>query len=614
MLTGRFPYDVVGSMREVQDRIISEEPGKPSTARQQIDDDVDTIVLKCLQKEPIRRYQSAGELARDVRHYLDGEPIEAKRDSTMYVLRKHLRRYRIAIAAGSAFVIVLVVASAVSMRLYLREQRARAAESHQRALADKRYEEIIRLADLKRLRDARAEAEELWPAYPEKIEAMQTWLSERAAPLRDNLPKHEATLKALRDRALVNESEVQEGIGERRTWRFADAETQWQHDTLAGLLADLREFVDPNAKVGTVASVQERLEFAKTIEERSITGPKAAARWTEAIRDIARLDVYGGLQLEPQMGLRPLRRDARSGLWEFWHIQTGAPPVENPDHEAVNLWLLTGDTGLIFVLIPGGTFWMGAQREDPEGRNYDPQAVEAESPVGEVTLDPFFISKYEMTQGQWERFTGANPSRYGSTWSWKGVPPAEVAINQNTAWNPVEQVSWFDCQRVLGRLGLTMPTEAQWEYAARAGTDTVWWTGNDKESIARRQAGNLMDAWTIKMGGPHHVPYEEWLEDGFAVHAPVGSFTANGFGLHDVIGNVFERCLDRRADNLEGEVEPGTGLRIVSSSRYPHGSVVRGGSHYDLAFHARSANRYNIGVAHNRSFNAGVRPAMMITE
>ena len=396
----------------------------------------------------------------------------------------------------------------------------------------------------------------------------------------------------------------------RRTWKFADDRTQWQHDTLVGLVEDLRAFVDADAKKGALANVRERLEFASRIEERSITGSDAAARWVEAIADIAQLEVYGGLRLSPQLGLVPLRRDPRSGLWEFWHIQTGAEPALNPDAEAANPWILTGDTGLIFVLIPGGTFWMGSQKEAPEGQNYYPHADVSESPVHEVTLAPFFISKYEMTQGQWERFTGENPSYYGPNWSWKGEPPAEDPVHQNQPWNPVAQLSWTDCVEVLARLGLVLPTEAQWEYSTRAGTDTTWWTGNDRVSIAAESAGNLADSWTKRMGGPAEWGYEDWLEDGWMVHAPVGSFRPNGFGLHDVIGNVWEWCRDGYG-LYEWGVEPGDGLRKVTGPRLQV-RVRRGGGYSISAGVARSA--YRIANRPGYRFGNGVRPARIITE
>jgi formylglycine-generating enzyme required for sulfatase activity len=215
--------------------------------------------------------------------------------------------------------------------------------------------------------------------------------------------------------------------------------------------------------------------------------------------------------------------------------EAGAKP-ERRSRESLDSYR---DTGLVFVLIPGGTFWMGAQDEDPKGRNYDPQAEADESPVHEVTLAPFFMSKYEMTQGQWERFTGANPSGYGPNWRWKREPPGEGLIHQNQPWNPVEQVTWVECPDVLRRLGLTLPTEAQWEYAARA--------------------GNLADGWVKSRGGPLGWVYQDCLEDRWVMHAPVGTFSPDGFGLHDVIGNVWEWCLDAYG-GYDRDVEPGTGL------------------------------------------------------
>ncbi|MBP7937723.1 MAG: protein kinase [Phycisphaerae bacterium] len=136
MLTGRFPYDVVGNFREVLDRIITTPPVRPRLLCGDIDDEVETIVLKCLSKQRERRYQSAGELARDIGHYLAGDPIEAKRDSSWYVLRKNLRRYRAAVAVACGFVLVIALALIVSLFL-LREvtvERGRAVQAKDDAL------------------------------------------------------------------------------------------------------------------------------------------------------------------------------------------------------------------------------------------------------------------------------------------------------------------------------------------------------------------------------------------------------------------------------------------------------------------------------------------------
>lgn len=140
MLTGRFPYDVTGNMRDVLDNILGAEPVRPSTIGGgngrpaiRIDDEIETIVLKCLAKQRERRYQTAGELARDIRHYLAGEPIEAKRDSTAYVLRKQLRRHRLPVAVAASFMFVIVAAAIAlavqSARIKQEAQSARAIEA-----------------------------------------------------------------------------------------------------------------------------------------------------------------------------------------------------------------------------------------------------------------------------------------------------------------------------------------------------------------------------------------------------------------------------------------------------------------------------------------------------
>jgi eukaryotic-like serine/threonine-protein kinase len=128
MLTGKCPYDVVGGFREVLDRIMTAPPIRPRTLRKDIDDEVETIVLKCLSKDRERRYQSAGELARDIGHYLAGEPIEAKRDSTWYVVGKHLRHYKAPIAAGALFVFLLA-GFAISMSIQAQQNRRLAQEA-----------------------------------------------------------------------------------------------------------------------------------------------------------------------------------------------------------------------------------------------------------------------------------------------------------------------------------------------------------------------------------------------------------------------------------------------------------------------------------------------------
>ncbi len=108
MLTGQFPYPVVGTRREIEDNILHATPKKPHTIRKAVDDELETIVLKCLAKEPARRYRSAGDLALDIRSYLNGDPISAKRDSGWYMLKKLAVRHKAASTVALSVVVILM--------------------------------------------------------------------------------------------------------------------------------------------------------------------------------------------------------------------------------------------------------------------------------------------------------------------------------------------------------------------------------------------------------------------------------------------------------------------------------------------------------------------------
>ncbi len=117
LLAGRFPYPVVGSPHEVVHNILHVDPQRPSSGRRGINDEVEMIVLKALAKERERRYQVAGELARDIRRYLAGEPIEAKRDSVWYLTRKTLGRHRVKVGVAAVFAVALPVAALIGQAI-----------------------------------------------------------------------------------------------------------------------------------------------------------------------------------------------------------------------------------------------------------------------------------------------------------------------------------------------------------------------------------------------------------------------------------------------------------------------------------------------------------------
>jgi formylglycine-generating enzyme required for sulfatase activity len=212
--------------------------------------------------------------------------------------------------------------------------------------------------------------------------------------------------------------------------------------------------------------------------------------------------------------------------------------------------------GMEFVLIPAGTFQMGANDSD---------AYNDEQPVHTVRLTQlFYLGKYEVTQGQWQAVMGGNPSEF------KGDPN-----------RPVENVSWDDVQEFIRRLNsreggvaYRLPTDAEWEYAARAGTTTRWSFGDDASQLGRY-------AWYGGNAGGH-------------TH-PVGQLPPNPWGLYDMHGNVNEWVQDGKRDYTSGTAVDPAGPSSGS------GRVNRGGSWGDGARFCRSpyrgSNMYGYGRA-----------------
>ncbi len=148
ILTGRLPHEIGGNVRQVLDNICRADARAPSAVREGIDGEVDAIVLKCLRKDRAERYQSAGDIARDIERYLGGEPIEAKRDSAWYVVSKQLRRHRLAVSMAGLVVMVMAGALAVSLAFWRQAAHDRdAAQTAQRqadaALAEARRQEQV---------------------------------------------------------------------------------------------------------------------------------------------------------------------------------------------------------------------------------------------------------------------------------------------------------------------------------------------------------------------------------------------------------------------------------------------------------------------------------------
>lgn len=326
-----------------------------------------------------------------------------------------------------------------------------------------------------------------------------------------------------------------------------------------------------------IAPVRARMRRAQQLQAETIDQHRKA--WAAASLAMQGHPRYDGASLAPQLGLVPLGADPASGLLEFGHPRSGRLPKRDPVTQAL---IRAPDMGIVFVLIPGGAFTMGAQSTRPHGANYDRNAQENEAPHHEVELGPFFLAKFELTRGQLRSLRD------------EGAPTLDHLAY------PATEISWAECETWLQRFGLQLPTEAQWEYATRAGRHYApWWVGDEYSLL--EAAANLADQSTKGIHGKM-MPWD----DGFAGLAPVGSFAANPFGLHDVHGNAWEWCRDVYA-GYDSPTRPGDGLRLAQGTR----RVGRGGGCDADGSLARSARRFNNSETYSSS-GLGVRPSRAV--
>lgn len=298
---------------------------------------------------------------------------------------------------------------------------------------------------------------------------------------------------------------------------------------------------------------------------------------------------------------------------------------------------LTNSLGMEFVLLPAGEFIMGSD-ESPEALARDYPQYERqrlleltdEYPAHKVRITrAFFLGKHEVTVGQFRRFLEASghvPESEADGTGGYGYNPlydartsasgdAFEGRDRKYSWrnpgfpqgadHPVVNVTWNDAAALCAWLSETegvtyrLPTEAEWEYAARAGTRTRYSSGDDPQMLLK--FANVFDR-----DAAAHWP--EWkrlaLEgrDGFAFTAPVGSFAPNAFGLHDMHGNAWEWTADWHADRYyeESPVDDPPGPATGSVK------VRRGGSWHTWALYARSSYR-NWNSARTRYTLVGMR-------
>ncbi len=315
---------------------------------------------------------------------------------------------------------------------------------------------------------------------------------------------------------------------------------------------------------------------------------------------------------------------------------------ETPAADAKQPETLTDSIGLKLVKIPAGEFMMGSHESLEEMTKGFPQYEKErfnhddEYPVHRVRIThPFWMGAYSVTVGEFRQFIDAtgyktDAERDEKDLDYPGDPhksgPGGYGYNADTGkldternpkhnWrepgfpqtdrHPVVDVSWNDAVAFCKWLSekehkkYRLPTEAEWEYACRAGTTTRFWSGDDPESLIK--AANIYDQSSAKKF-PEWSKYALKGDDGFPFTAPVGSFQPNPFGLYDMHGNVWQWVSDWYGEGyyakspVDDPQGPATGIRHVR----------RGGAWHSWAMYARSSFR-NWNRPFSRYFNLGFR-------
>jgi serine/threonine protein kinase/formylglycine-generating enzyme required for sulfatase activity len=521
LLTGQAPYVPAGaeiSPPNVYNMLLSGPPAPAKAVAPHAPDELVAICDKAMARRPADRYAGPLEMAADIEAFLDRRPVTARPPTLRYLARLYFERNRVVATTVAAATLVLAAVIAGAWTQSAAKQR-----------------ENERLLDLRSAQVLAGSVEELFPALPRSVPAMDRWLAE-----------------------------VDSVLSRAPAWRAQLAAARAANDlALVGLLEDpLREMERLDSELRPlVRSWRDRAQALArvTLEQHD-------RDWREATDDVARLPVYGGLRLTKQLGLVPLRKDSRSGLWEFWHVLSGERPEE--DEESPSGYAVTPGMGIVLVLIPGGR---SVQGSPPSEADRDPTN---EPTTHEVDVAPFFLSKFEATQAQWQRVMNERPSLYGPGTPIltvdlpRGRPPEDGDVH------PVESVNWPACSRFLGRVGLRFPQEHEWEHAARGGTSTAFWWQVEAGTTSPAGFENVADRCCKKRTSQGFFDFE----DHYAAHAPVGSFRPNPFGLFDVAGNVSEWCEDWfRSENAPDDV--------------PRRRIVRGGTWISRGDFLRSAAR-----------------------
>jgi formylglycine-generating enzyme required for sulfatase activity len=330
------------------------------------------------------------------------------------------------------------------------------------------------------------------------------------------------------------------------------------------------------------AAWNEKLKEMKTAynrvqahDKKAVTPDLKAAAWERFISSFSEDNPYSseddGMRSEAEQRVGHWQAEQRKA--EEKRLAMAPRPDKHPPQSPLGKGGSKGrytdpTTGMEMVYVKGGCYQMGDSFGDGQGD---------EKPVHEVCVDDFYMGKYEVTNAQYRKFKSGHDSKSYEGYSLNGDNQPVVEVSWNDA---KEYADWLSSK--TGQI-YRLPTEAEWEYAARGGINSRNYWGSSKEeacryaNVADRTAKRKWSGWTI-----HEC------EDGYEVTSPVGSFQPNSFGLYDMMGNAWEWTNDWYGkDYYSGS--PRNNPTGPSSGAY---RVLRGGSWNSIPVSVRASDRY----------------------
>lgn len=640
LLAGEMPYSIPGertTSRVILERVKAGDLRSLNSTRTTIPKELVAIQVKAMAREPHDRYADMREMARDLRAFLELRVVSAYATSSLRRLAKWVRRNR-GLSLGCVGALLASVAALGAFEVRNRERErvikllssATTPETIESAFLGAKPVDASTLPLLRQLLD---DARRLL-ANRDELERELERLRGNALPIDPRAPAEAARARAMEVEArwerrfierlerdvrdidagsssmprdqrgfLVREIDRHREIEKHLstdpvphlTFRFDDPLEEVLFTSLSRITPQLEILEGSESKVGLeplLANAIQRVEAAEALRPADFD-----ARWVTTRQTIAADPRFDGLDLRVRSELVPIGMDPESKLPEFAHLLSGEAPTRDEDGKLV----LTNESGIVLVLIPPGTFALGSQSLSQDLDNYDAETPRTEFIVQALEMRPYFIGKYEITQAQWKRLTTRNPSEFRAD-----SHPKFIADELH----PVEFVSQAEAVTTLSRFGLTVPTEAQWEFAARGGTTTRYYTGSELESIAGHANIGDLSALAEKVASDAHDLFLQY-DDGFPAHARVDVMRPNPYGLHHVLGNVSEWCLDNASTDLSRGP-----FNIIDQSHMGESNdtrPIRGGNFALGSIDARVSARRHSG-ANRRHFTVGVRAALTLMD